>query len=98
MGVHIDFRSGIQVFNETEVELVFIKFIKDAQDNQQPIFGDAYGNNWKFKNATIHGTYQGVKYWKVTALWYSGEDQTWHIKMVFDVSETGDVVRLLSCV
>jgi len=98
MGVHIDFRSGIQVFNETGVELVFTKFIKYAQDNQQPIFGDAYGNNWKFKNSTIHGIYLDVKYWKVAALWYSKEDKTWHIKTVFDVSETGEVVRLLGCV
>ena len=98
MGVHIDFRSEIQVINETGVELVFTKFIKYAQENQQPIFGDAYGNNWKFKNTTTHGTYQGIKYWKVAALWYSEEDQTWHIKTVFDVSEAGEVVRLLGCV
>ena len=33
MGVHIDFRSGIQVFNETGVKSVFTMFIKHAQVN-----------------------------------------------------------------
>ena len=98
MGVHIDYVSGIPVQNETDVEHVFNTFIQYAQENDQVIFGDAYGNNWRFENATIHGMYQGVKYWKITASWFSEEDQNWHSKTVFDVSETGEVVRLLECV
>lgn len=98
MGVHVDFDSGILVRNETDVETVFNVFIRYSQEKNQAIFGDAYGNTGRFENATIHGMYQGIKYWKITASWFSEENQKWHIKTVFDVSERGEVVRLLGCI
>jgi len=98
MGVHVDYASSIPVQNETDVETVFNAFIQYSQENNQPIFGDAYDNNWRFETATIHGVYQGTKYWKVTASWFSEEDQQWHIKTIFDVNEKGEVIRLLGCV
>lgn len=98
MGIHIDYDSGILVHNETDVETVFNAFIRYSQNNNQAIFGDAYGNNWRFENATIHGRYQGIKYWKISASWFSEEDHKWHVKTVFDVNEIGEVVRLLECI
>ena len=98
MGVHVDYVSGISVQNVADVEMVFNAFIRYSQKYNLSIFGDAYGNTWRFENATIHGMYQGMKYWKVTASWFSDKDQQWHNKRVFDVSEKGEVVRLLGCV
>ncbi|MFX0208844.1 MAG: hypothetical protein ACFFDT_22870, partial [Candidatus Hodarchaeota archaeon] len=98
MGIHMDYNSGILVRNETDVETVFNVFIRYSQENNLTIFGDAYGNNWRFENATIHGIYQGIKYWKITASWFSEENQKWHKKTIFDVSERGEVVRLLGCI
>lgn len=98
MGVHKDYDSGILVRNETDIETVFNVFIRYSQEKNKAIFGDAYGNTWRFENATIHGMYQGIKYWKTTASWFSEKNQKWHIKTVFDVSERGEVVRLLGCI
>jgi len=95
-GVHVDYRSGITVRHEADVELAFNDFISWAQENDEDIFG--YGNKWRYENTAIHGFYEGTKYWKVTASWFSEEDQEWRNKNVFDVSENGEVVRLLGCI
>jgi len=96
--VQIDYASNKTVQNEEDVAIVFNEFIQYSKDNNKDIFGSAYGNNWKFENATIHGIYEGTKYWEVTASWLLEEEQRGGIKTVFDVSENGDVVRLLGCI
>ena len=96
MAVHVDYTSDIVVLTKADVEEVFTYFTNWAQDNDKDIFG--YGSNWRFEYATIHGLYEGVKYWKVTASWFSEEDRIWRTKSVFDVSENGEVVRLLGCI
>ena len=95
-GVQVDYDSEMVVSNNKDVEQVFNNYISWAKESNEDIFG--YGNNWKFENATIRGIYEGTKYWKVTASWFSEDDQKWRIKTVFDVSENGDVVRLLGCI
>lgn len=96
MGVQVDYNSEIVVKNDKDVEQVFNNYISWAKENNENIFG--YGNNWTFENATIHGIYEGTKYWKVTASWFSQDDQKWRIITVFDVSGDGDVVRLFGCI
>ncbi|MBN1385801.1 hypothetical protein JW968_02360 [Candidatus Woesearchaeota archaeon] len=96
VGVRVDYDSEIVVSKDKDVEQVFNNYISWAKDNDEDIFG--YGNNWRFENATVHGLYEGTKYWKVTASWFSEDDQKWRIQTVFDVSENGDVVRLLGCI
>jgi hypothetical protein len=96
MAVHVDYTSDIVVLTKADVEEVFTDFTNWAQDNDKDIFG--YGSNWRFEYVTIHGLYEGVKYWKVTGSWFSEEDRIWRTKSVFDVSENGEVVRLLGCI
>jgi hypothetical protein len=95
VAVHVDYSSGIPVRNIANIEIVFNEFIAWAKDNDIDIFGSAYGNNWRFNEATIHGLYEDTKYWKVNASWYSEDKGIWRIKSVFDVNENGEVVRLL---
>ncbi len=95
-GVVIDYESGTKVNNQSDVETVFTNFILHSKLNNQDIFG--YGNNWRIDSAEKHGKYKEVKYWKVSASWFSEQDQIWRQKEVFDVSEHGDVVRLLGCI
>lgn len=96
MGVIVDYISNKSVQNKEDAAVVFDEFIRYSKENNKDIFG--YGNNWRFENATVHGLYSGVKYWKVTASWFSEEYQKWMLKTVFDVSENGEVVRFLGCI
>ena len=96
VGVAIDYESGMTVNKIDEVEIVFNKFILHSINNKQDIFG--YGDSWRFDLAEKHGLYKEIKYWKVSASWFSEEDQIWRKNEVFDVSENGDVVRLLGCI
>ena len=89
----VGYNSHIKVKNEVDVEIVFNEFILYLKANNQEING--YGNNWRFDDAEIHGLYKGVKYWKIFSSWFSEEDQIWRSKSFFDVSESGEVVRLL---
>jgi hypothetical protein len=95
-GVAVDYKSGISVSNINDVEIVFNQFINYSKVKNQDIFGHGY--NWKFDSASKHGLYKEVKYWKVSASWFSEEDKIWRKKEVFDVSENGEVVRLLGCI
>jgi len=97
LGVHVDYDSRIRVQNEKDVRTVFNNFIIYSKSRDKDIFGYD-SKNWRYENSTIHGLYQGKKYWKVTASWFSEEDQKWRINTVFDVSENGEVVRLLGCI
>ena len=92
----VDYTADLDVADVNDVKTVFNKYIGWAQENDQDIFG--YGNNWTFGQASIHGTYKNIKYWKVTASVFSSEEQRWTTKEVFDVSENGEVVRLLGCI
>jgi hypothetical protein len=103
MGVDVDYSSGINVKNKEDVEIVFDMFISYSKENNREIFG--YDpNNWRFENTAIHGLYESKKYWKVTASRFIDNPenkinyQKWIVKTVFDVSETGEVVRLLGCI
>jgi hypothetical protein len=103
MGVNIDYNSDMNVKNVSDVEFVFNKFIAHSKENNQEIFGHN-PEFYKFKTATIHGTYQGKKYWKVTTEWYGNDQENkyaygkWLPEEIFDVSENGKVVRLLGCI
>ena len=96
VSVAIDYESGTTVGGLDEVELVFNRYIIHSIINQQKIFGR--GTNWRFDSAEKHGLYKEIKYWNVSASWFSEEDQLWQKKEVFDVSENGEVVRLLGCI
>lgn len=96
VGVAIDYESGMIVSKIDEVEIVFNKYILHSINNKQDIFG--CGTNWRFDFAEKHGLYEEIKYWKVSASWFSEEDQIWREIEVFDVSENGEVVRLLGCI
>jgi len=39
--------------------------------------------------------YESKQYWKVTALWFNEENQSWSTSEHFSVSEGGEVVRFL---
>jgi hypothetical protein len=96
MNVAIDYQSGVTVTDPSGVGQAFNEYINFAKTNNQDIFG--YGNNWRFDNASKHGLYNNVKYWKVSASSFSAVDNQWHRQDVFDVSEDGKVVRLLGCI
>ena len=96
MNVAVDYQSGVSVRDPAEVEGVFNEYITFARTNNQDIFG--YGNNWRFDNASRHGMYNNVKYWRVSASSFSLVDNQWHRQDVFDVSQDGKVVRLLGCI
>jgi len=83
MGVDVDFNASMKVNSVADAETAFGKFIAFSRENNQEIFGYP-ADQWKAENATIHGTYQGKKYWAIQG--------------VFDVSEDGEVVRLLGCI
>ena len=93
VGIIIDYQSRTYVNSYADIEAVFNEYIEYSQTNDLDIFG--LSNNWRYDNASIHGIYQGVRYFQVNASWYDDADQQWHLKAVFDVSENGDVVRLL---
>jgi hypothetical protein len=96
MGVAVDYRSHLVVRDQAGVERAFNAYIRFARANNQDIAG--YGNNWRFDSASQYGLYEGVKYWAVSASWFSTHDNQWHEKNVFDVSEHGNVVRLPGCI
>ena len=96
MGVAVDYESHMRIRNAEDVEEVFNQFIDYSKENDYDVFG--YGSNWRFDDASKHGLYEGTKYWKVSASWFSKQDSAWHQKNVFDVSEGGEVVRLLGCI
>ena len=96
ISVAVDYQSNVIVRDPAGVEVAFNKYVGFANRNNQNNFG--YGNNWRFDSATKHGLYEGVKYWSVSASWFSEQDNQWHKKNVFDVSEDGNVVRLLGCI
>ena len=96
MNVAVDYQSGVTVRDPAGVEHVFNEYVNFAKTNNQDIFG--YGNTWRFEGTSKHGIHQGVKYWAVSASWFSVQDNQWHAKNVFDVSEDGKVVRLLGCI
>lgn len=96
MGVQVDYTSNKAVQNKEDVATIFDEFIQYSKENNKDIFG--YGSNWRFESASIHGLYKRVKYWKVAASRFSERDKKWIIQTVFDVSENGEVVRLLGCI
>ncbi len=98
MGVAVDFSSGASIRDESTVADVFSQFVQSAQQEGVPIFGDAYGNRWRFEAAVSDRVFEGISYWRVTASWFSEADGQWRQKNVFHVSEHGDVVRLLGCI
>ena len=96
VGVIIDYESGVIVHEIDGAEIVFKKYILHSKYNEQDIFGHGY--NWRSDSAEKHGLYKEIKYWKISASWFSDDDQVWRKKEVFDVSENGEVVRLLGCI
>ena len=94
--VTIDYHSTAKVEDEKDAANVFNEFINWAKENNKEIFSGK-GNNWRFQSAAPHGIYKNVKYWRITALWFSEQKQQWLPQIVFDVSEDGQVVRLLGC-
>ena len=100
MGVAVDFSSNTttMVRSATDVGNVFNEFIQYSEINNQGILGYDSSLKWKYVNSTIHGTYGAEKYWKVNASILYVNPQRWISKEVFDVSENGEVVRLLGCI
>ncbi len=96
MGVAVEYESHINITGVEDVRRAFTEFTDYASENDVDVFG--YGSNWRFDEAAKQGTYESTKYWRVMASWYSEDDDIWHQKNVFSVSEGGDVVRLLGCV
>ena len=96
MSVAVDYQSSVIVRDPAGVERAFNEYISFARANNKDIFG--YENNWRFDGTSKHGLYNGVKYWAVSASWFSVQDNQWRTKNVFDVSEDGKVVRLLGCI
>ena len=80
MGVAIDFVSGIEVQSEGDARGAFEAFVVDAQARSDPIFSDAYGNDWRFGGAAIDRTFEGVLYWEIDASRRSPEDGRWRAK------------------
>lgn len=103
MGINVDYTSNTNVQDLSGVESVFSEFVMDLKEKKQEIFGHN-PEFYRFKSATIHGTYQGKKYWEVTTEWYGTDPENsfaynkWMPEEVFDVSENGEVVRLLGCI
>lgn len=97
MSVAVDYQTNMVVLDVSDVEVVFNKYIAYAKANNRSIFS-GYNNNWRFDTASKHGLHNGVKYWSVSAMWLSEQDNQWRTKNVFDVSEEGKVVRLLGCI
>lgn len=103
MGVNVDYNSNINVKSLSDVEVVFNKYIISSKENKKEIFGHN-PEFYRFKSATIHGIYQGKKYWEVTTEWYGNDPENkyaygkWMPEEIFDVSENGEVVRLLGCI
>lgn len=95
MSVAVDYQSCVIVRDPAAVEVAFNEYISFARKYNQDILG--YGNNWRFDSTSKHGTYKRVKYWSVSASWFSEQDKQWHKINTFDVSEDGKVVRLLGC-
>jgi len=100
IGVNVDYTSNIKVSNLEDVKTVFNKYIESSKNRNESIFG--YGNNWRFDYAKIDGKYESKNYWAVTAsrLVDGPEDSNfnkWLPQEIFDVSEDGEVVRLLGC-
>lgn len=97
VGMIVDYHSEKPVSNATEAGEVFKEYILWAKENNKPIF-DTHSDNWQFQSASPHGIYQGIKYWRITALRFSEEKQEWVPQTIFDVNEQGQVVRLLGCI
>lgn len=95
-GLLVDYHSTVKATNETEAGEIFQEYISWAQINHKEIFFGK-GNRWQFQSAKPHGIYQGTKYWRITALWFSEIKQQWLPQIIFDVSENGQVVRMLGC-
>lgn len=96
MNVAVDYQSRVVVRDPAGVERAFNEYVAFARANNQDIFG--YGNSWRFDSTSRHGVYEGVKYWAVSASWFSVQDNQWRKKNIFDVSEDGKVVRMLGCI
>jgi hypothetical protein len=90
MGVDVDYESNIPVTNAAEAESAFVAYLRWAQENYQPVFGSP-AEEWSFHRAYYDCEYEGGKYWAVEAL------RNGLLQIVFDVSETGAIVRLLGC-
>ncbi|MFH1172948.1 MAG: hypothetical protein V1692_00275 [bacterium] len=95
-GILVDYHSRLTVTNKTEAGEIFKEYIAWAQANHQEIFYGK-GNNWQFDKAEPHGLYQGLKYWRITGLWFSETKQEWVPQTVFDINQNSQVVRLLGC-
>ncbi len=95
-GIIVDYHSTAKVADEKDAADVFNEFISWAKKNNKEIFSGK-GNNWQFQSAAPHGIYKNIKYWRITALWFSEIKQQWLPQIVFDVSENSQVVRLLGC-
>lgn len=91
MGVEVDFQSGIVVTQASDAVSAFSQYLAYAEANQIQVFG-APASSWTDVSANIDGTYSGKRYWRIHAL------RDGVLQIVFDVSEDGDVVRLLGCI
>jgi len=113
MGVEVDYNSNMKVDSLSDVEVVFNKFaVYTYENNKSDIYGDVnFVGNWLFEKATIDGVYDGKKYWTVVAYRCEGKPGTNYTcppgadcenpclgRDSFDVSEDGEVVRLLGCI
>ena len=97
MGVEVDYDAGMAVEDATDVESVFAEFLTFARENELDVLNEPAAN-WRFDSASPHGTYKCKRYWEVLASVYNDDDDQWRPKCVFDVSEEGEVVRLLGCI
>lgn len=95
-GMIVDYHSTAKATDETEVGEIFKEYISWAQMNNKEIFSGK-GNKWQFQSAAPHGIYKNIKYWRITALWFSETKQQWLPQIIFDVNEESKVVRLLGC-
>lgn len=64
VGIDVDYNANNRVRSSSDVETVFNKFILYAKENNKeispgPILA-SFVDDWRFENATIHGTYKGL--------------------------------------
>ncbi|MFH1226177.1 MAG: hypothetical protein V1684_02760 [bacterium] len=93
-GIITDYDSSLEVNNSTDAVKVFNEYVKWTQDNHKEVFSGK-GNHWTAQSAKPHGIYQGVKYWRITALW--ADQGKIKPQIIFDVNANGQVVRFLGC-
>jgi hypothetical protein len=92
MGVVVDYDAGATVSTDAQAAEVFAEYIEQAISSETEIFGSP-ASSWSNPTADPDGTYQGVKYWLISAKLDGSTAKT-----IFDVSEDGKVVRLLGCI